>query len=102
MGQARRQALYPFNFYMRRHSEYLSAAALLCAMFPTAPANGFIINPNDPNPWLSTASGPRSGNGAPGTFTWSIVPDGTSMSTGDGSGASTTSNLVSFMNTNFG
>src|SRR5262245_28580906 len=67
-----------------------------------APAHGFIINPNDPDPWLTTASGSRSGNGAPATITWSIIPDGTSMSTGRNDGSMTTSNLISFMNSNFG
>jgi len=85
---------------MRRESAYVLLLALFCAVFATAPANGFIINTSNPDPWLSTASGPRSGNGAPATITWSIVPDGTSMSTGGG--GTTTSNLVSFMNTTFG
>ena len=86
---------------MRRESAYAWLLALICATFATTPVDGFIINPNDPDPWLSTASGSRSGNGAPATITWSIVPDGTSMSTGSGSGT-TTSKLISFMNTNFG
>jgi serralysin len=86
---------------MWRLSKYLSAAALSWVFLAAMPVSGFIISPNDPDPWLSTASGSRSGNGAPATITWSIVPDGTSMSTGSGNGT-TTSNLISFMNTNFG
>ena len=80
-GPESRQASY---FYMRRHSGYLSTIAFLCALLVGLRASGFIINPNDPDPWLSTASGPRSGNGAPATLTWSIVPDGTRVSTGSG------------------
>jgi hypothetical protein len=55
----------------------------------------------DPDPWLSTASGPRPGNGAPGTITWSFVPDSTRVTRLSGSGTSA-SNLISFLNTNFG
>lgn len=85
---------------MRRHSGILSAVAVCCALFAAAPVRGFIITPSDPDPWLSTASGSRPGNGAPATLTWSIVPDGSSVSRGSG-GGTTTSNLISFMNTNF-
>src|SRR5258705_8650558 len=84
---------------MRRESAHVLLLALFCAVFATTPASGFIINTSNPDPWLSTASGPRSGNGAPATITWSIVPDGTSMSTGGG--GTTTANLISFMNKNF-
>jgi hypothetical protein len=63
-------------------------------------ANAFIRNTNDPDPWLSTASGSRTGNGDPATITWSIVPDGTSVTTLSGSSTSP-SNLIAFMNTNF-
>jgi len=31
------------------------------------------------NPWQITASGRRTGTGRPGTITWSIVPDGTTI-----------------------
>lgn len=86
---------------MRRELAHVSLLVLFCAVFATTPAGGFIISANDPDPWLSTASGSRSGNGAPATITWSIVPDGTRVSTGSGS-ATTPSNLISFMNTNFG
>jgi serralysin len=86
---------------MRRESAHVSLLALFCAILAATPARGFIINPNDPDPWLSTASGPRSGNGAPATITWSIVPDGTRVETGSGT-TTTASNLISFMNTNFG
>ncbi len=86
---------------MPRRLSYLSLLAACCGLLVAVPANGFIINPNDPDPWLSTASGSRTGNGAPATITWSIVPDGTSMSTGS-TGGTTTSNLITFMNMNFG
>src|SRR3954463_11475034 len=84
---------------MRPESAYVLLLVLFCAVFAT-PSHAFIINTNNPDPWLSTASGPRPGNGAPATITWSIVPDGTSMSTGGG--GPTTSNLISFMNSTFG
>ena len=86
---------------MRRQSANVWLLALSCAVFAASSASGFIINPNDPDPWLTTASGSRSGNGAPATLTWSIVPDGTRVSTGSGT-TTTASNLISFMNTNFG
>ena len=63
-------------------------------------ARGFIIDPNAAAPWLSTASGSRTGNGAPATLTWSIVPDGTSTINADGL-TTASSNLVAFMNSNF-
>src|ERR1043165_7746208 len=85
---------------MHIFTRYLWALPLLYMLVLAYSVQGFIINPNDPPPWTTTASGTRSGNGAPGTITWSIIPDGTSMSTG--SGGTTTSKLISFMNTNFG
>ncbi len=88
-------------FIMRRSGQGFAWLLALLAAFVATPAHGFIITPSDPDPWLSTASGSRSGNGAPATITWSIVPDGTVTSTGVGS-ATTTSKLVSFMNSNFG
>ena len=65
------------------------------------PASGFILSSVDPDPWLSTASGSRPGNGAPATLTWSIVPDGTSVTSDTGFGTAP-SNLIAFLNTNFG
>jgi hypothetical protein len=95
-----RQAARPL-FIMRRELAYLLFLALVSAICPATSAVAFIINPNDPDPWLTTASGTRSGNGAPATLTWSIVPDGTRVATGSGT-TTTASNLISFMNTNFG
>ena len=74
---------------------------MLLAGLTATPAQAFIISTTDPDPWLTTASGSRTGNGAPSTITWSIVPDGTRTSTGAGT-STTPSNLISFMNTNFG
>lgn len=65
------------------------------------PAFGFIINPSAPTPWLSTATGPRTGNGTPATLTWSIVPDGTPTLVDSTTGQTTPSNFISFMNTTF-
>ena len=78
----------------------LALAACVCCCLASAPAAAFIISTVDPDPWLSTASGSRSGNGAPATITWSLVPDGTTVS--DNNGGSAPSNLISFFNTNFG
>src|SRR6478752_7267815 len=86
---------------MPRPLRYLLFLIAVCGYLWVEPALGFIINPDDPDPWLSTASGARSGNGAPATLTWSIVPDGTRVSTGSGT-TTVASNLVSFMNSNFG
>jgi hypothetical protein len=76
-------------------------ATFIAALIYCPSADAFIINPNEPDPWLLTASGPRSGNGAPATITWSIVPDGTNVTGSTGVGT-TPSNLIAFMNTNFG
>ena len=43
-----------------------------------------------------------NGNGTPATITWSIVPDGTTTIRDTDTSATAPSNLVSFMNTNFG
>src|SRR6476469_6490811 len=86
---------------MPRPLPYFLLVVVCCGSLMVEPARGFIISPNDPDPWLSTASGSRSGNGAPATLTWSIVPDGTRVSTGSGT-TTVASNLVSFMNSNFG
>ena len=76
----------------------VTVGVLACAT--VGPAHAFIINP-DLNPWLTTASGSRSGNGDPITLTWSIVPDGTNVpsNTGESLGPS---DLISFLDTTFG
>jgi serralysin len=86
---------------MQRRTVTSLVVASIALLAATAPVSGFIINPSDPDPWLSTASGPRSGNGDPATLTWSIVPDGTTMNHGTDIGTSP-SNLISFLNSNFG
>ncbi|MCI0335308.1 MAG: matrixin family metalloprotease [Planctomycetes bacterium] len=86
---------------MRRRLASLLILSGAVALFAATPVSGFIINSVDPDPWLSTASGPRTGNGDSATLTWSIVPDGTSLTRQSGFGTSA-SNLVSFMNSNFG
>lgn len=63
-------------------------------------AYGFILSDPDFTPWLTTASGTRNGNGRPVTLTWSIVPDGTD--TPDDFGGLAGSNLISFLDANFG
>jgi hypothetical protein len=85
---------------MRRHGLELAWLASL-AIFASAPARAFILDSTTTVPWQTTASGPRTANGQPATITWSIVPDGTATITEAGN-TTTTSNLVSFMNTNFG
>jgi hypothetical protein len=73
-----------------------------CAAASVAqPAGGFILSSVDPDPWLVTASGPRPGNGAPATITWSFVPQGTPVDEYIGFGSSP-NNLISFLNSNFG
>ena len=81
---------------------YLLAALVSCAVFHAVPASAFIISTVDPDPWLTTASGSRSGNGAPATITWSLVPNGTTVIRDTDSSATAPSNLITFMNTNFG
>ena len=66
--------------------------------FAAEDASGFIIDPGH-TPWQRTASGRRSGRGEAGTLTWSIVPDGTSITDGlDDFGGS---DLIEFLNDNF-
>ncbi len=87
---------------MRRSAAYSSLLVGVCVLLAPGAARAFILNPTDPDPWLSTASGSRpNGNGTPATITWSIVPDGTKLTKASGIGSST-SNLISFMNTTFG
>lgn len=74
---------------------------VLVAALTVTPANAFILNPSDPDPWLTTASGSRTGNGTAATITWSIVPDGTLLTRDSGVGTAS-SNLISFMNSTFG
>jgi len=77
----------------------LSAAGVwACTM--AGPALAFIINPAV-DPWLTTASDSRDGNGDPITFTWSIVPDGTNVPSSD-FGNLGPSDLISFLDTTFG
>lgn len=89
---------------MRRHWRGLRRYAVLsglAATFCAASASAFILNPSDPDPWLTTASGSRAGNGTAATITWSVVPDGTLLTRASGSGTAS-SNLISFMNSRFG
>lgn len=71
-------------------------AILMSSSWPTESA-AFIIGV--PNPWLTTASGSRAGNGVPGTLTWSIVPDGTIVPDDDGNNA--VSDLNAFLTSSF-
>jgi hypothetical protein len=82
------------------HASVLLLGSLLACLIP-ASASGFILSSTDPDPWLSTASGPRIGNGAPAIITWSIVPDGTPVFN-ESQSATAPSNLIAFMNQNFG
>lgn len=86
-----------------RHYFCQAFAAVCCVLLNGVTARAFIITPSDPDPWLQTASGPRpTGNGSPATITWSIIPDGTTAIRDTNSSATAASNLISFMNTNFG
>ncbi len=60
----------------------------------------FSLSDSDFQPWLSTASGSRSGNGQPVTLTWSLVGDGTSTPSTDNTRVG--SDLISFLDTTFG
>jgi len=87
---------------MRRWTGTILWVVGLSALLGATPASAFIITPSDPDPWLMTASGLRPGNGSPATITWSIVPDGTTTIRDVSTSATAPSNLISFMNTNFG
>lgn len=91
----------PIMKYFWRRIGFVNLLTGMVAGFCAASASAFILNPNDPDPWLSTASGPRTGNGTAATITWSIVPDGTTLTRSSGIGTSS-SNLISFMNSTFG
>jgi serralysin len=87
---------------LRRHRLRICLlAAGICGTLLPHPVRAFIITPSDPDPWQTTASGTRPGNGAAATITWSIVPDGTSLTKASGFGTSS-SNLIAFMNSTFG
>lgn len=69
------------------------------------PAAGFIpadgILPGVP--WTSTASGSRTFNGQPATFTWGFIADGTSINDqGDFTAGADFSNLIASFNSSFG
>ena len=87
---------------MRRWAGSMLLVVGACALLGAAPASAFILTPSDPDPWLMTANGSRPGNGSPATITWSIVPDGTTTMRDVFTSATAPSNLISFMNTNFG
>ena len=79
-------------------------ACTLAALVPVlvaAPAHGFIID-TILTPWTTTASGTRTANGQPVTLTWSFVPDGTLISEASQGLVNEPSNLISFLDTNFG
>ncbi|HEX4413062.1 MAG TPA: matrixin family metalloprotease [Lacipirellulaceae bacterium] len=86
---------------MRRYGFQLAGLTLCAASLGALPARAFILDNTTAVTWTSTASGTRTANGQPATITWSIVPDGTATTTEAGT-STTPSNLVSFMNTNFG
>src|SRR4051794_37078090 len=85
---------------MQRFGLQLVGAAA-CAAFMSMPARAFILDSTTSVTWTSTASGTRTANGQPATITWSLVPDGTATTTESGN-STAPSNLISFMNTNFG
>ena len=87
--------LFPMKTLLRSVVTGLFLISLYCHS-----AQGFIIDPNLV-PWLSTASGTRTGNGDAVTFTWSIVPDGSTISDTD-LGISGTSDLISTLDATFG
>ena len=82
-------------------TDWQVAGLALCAAFASTPLQAFILDSTTSVTWQTTASGTRTANGQPATITWSIVPDGTATTTEAGT-STTPSNLVSFMNTNFG
>lgn len=89
------------RFFLQRRSGLACALVGVLALTVWAQASqAFILSDLDFEPWLGTASGSRTGNGRPVTLTWSIVPDGTS--TPNPGEASAPSNLISFLDANFG
>ncbi|MCA9230010.1 MAG: matrixin family metalloprotease [Planctomycetales bacterium] len=76
----------------RRFTAALLVSVCLAGMTAAQKAKGFV--PDDR--WITTASGTTGSAGDPITLTWSLVPDGTSL-TSEGP-----SNLISFMDTKFG
>ena len=84
----------------RQRKLVLLVSVGILACVTARPARAFIIDPNF-DPWLTTASGSRSGNGDPVTLTWSIVPDGTNVPSNI-IGSLGPSDLISFLDTTFG
>lgn len=74
-----------------RHLRFCLTALMLCAGL-AAPARAYV----DKDRWNSTATNGATGpKGTPVTVTWSFAPDGTSI-------PSASSNLISFLDLNFG
>jgi serralysin len=74
---------------------------VLCQQAFAPAAHAFILAPN--TRWTSTATNSTTGNyGQPITLTWSLVPDGTSLSSGYAPTNGTTSNLISTFDATFG
>src|SRR5262249_17853163 len=80
---------------LSRFLEPTRVAALLlivCVLAAAVPSvHAYYVNGR----WSNTASGSTGSLGSPATLTWSIVPDGTSISGGK-------SSLISFLDTTFG
>lgn len=88
--------------WQRQFAILITLGVLACAKPPAAQA--FIIN-TTLNPWLTTASGTRSGRGDPVTLTWSIVSDGTTVLGVDDMGNTVNhgpSNFIAFLDLEFG
>lgn len=79
-------------------NRWVTLAMLLLISLQMGKSNAFIIDPTH-TPWLSAASGSRTGNGTAGILTWSIVPNGTQISdTGQSLGDS---DLITYLNETF-
>ncbi len=76
-----------------------AAAGWLALVFAAPAAEAFIINPGLV-PWTTTASGSRTANGQPVTLTWSIVPDGSTIT--EANIGSQPSDLIAFLDLEFG
>lgn len=63
--------------------------------------SNFTLGNGDATPWQITASGSRSGSGIPGTITWSIIPDGTTIPDVFAGGPTGASSLNNFLTLTF-
>jgi hypothetical protein len=93
---------FPLRFFSLPWPRLVALPIVILGQQAWAPtAHAFILAPN--TRWTSTATNSTTGNfGQPITLTWSLVPDGTSVSSGYAPTNGTSSNLISTFDATYG